>query len=197
MSAATTRVAKERNWRVNELKVGDVVDVIKVAQVRDLQISAWSRGTVIFKGVFEDEEAKGDEIEAENVDPMTNVKIEIKYDCDREALTRRFGLDDSQVAPAGTYVDDFDWRYELKAGDFVDCMDDEKDWYKATILATRSSENADGQAIPEIHVGFRTFEEEGSKTDDDGRKFFGWSERYDAWYGVTDPQVQRFHSCHL
>ena len=45
------------NWRLHELKVGDQVDVVKHAQVRDLTVAAWSRGTVIFKGPPQDEES--------------------------------------------------------------------------------------------------------------------------------------------
>jgi hypothetical protein len=43
------------SWRMHELKVGDEVDVVKHTQVRDLTLSAWSRGTVIFKGSPQDE----------------------------------------------------------------------------------------------------------------------------------------------
>ena len=49
----------------------------------------------------------------------------------------------------------------------------------------------------EIYVAFRTYDDEGSKQDEDGRKFFGWSDKYDSWLAVTEPQVQRLHSCHL
>lgn len=179
------RVREERDWRLNVLKVGDVVDVLKYTNVRDLTVSAWSRGTVTFKGEPEENEEAAD-IQA-NDDPLKRMKLEVKYEADREAQTRRFTLDDWRVAPSGTFVDDFDWRYDLKTGDFIDCMDDEKDWYKSTITKSRTSENSDGEAVQQIYVAFRTFDEEGSKTDDEGRKFFGWSERYDAWYGVTDP----------
>lgn len=150
-------------------------------------VSAWSRGTVTFKGKPEDDEVKDDQIEDSELDWATKWKIDIKYERDRDAQKRRFDLNDWRVAPAGTFVDDFDWRYDLKTGDALDCMDDEKDWYKSTISGTRTSQNADGEVIPEIYVAFRTHDEEGSKTDEEGRRFFGWSERYDAWYGVTDP----------
>ena len=187
MSAAAKRVRGERNWRLNELKVGDVVDVVKYTQVRDLVVSAWSRGIVIFKGEPEDDEARADQIEGSELDVTARWKIDIKYERDRDAQKRRFDLDDWRIAPPGTFVDDFDWRYDLKNGDTLDCQDDEKDWYKSTVAGTRTSRNVDGEEVPEIYVAFRTYHEEGSKTDEEGRRFFGWSERYDAWYGVTDP----------
>jgi hypothetical protein len=113
--------------------------------------------------------------------PTQGIKLDIKYEHDREALVKRFGLMDRRIAPLRTYTDDFDWRYTLKAGDLLDCMDSEREWYKCTILETRLSQNPDGEAVPEVHVAFRTYDEEGSKTDEGGKRFFGWSEKYDAW----------------
>lgn len=92
---------------------------------------------------------------------------------------------DAQIAPLGTFTNDWDWRYDIKVGDNIDCIDHEKDWYKSTVLETRISRNPDGEEVREVYVGFRTYDEEGSKTDDEGRKFFGWSEKYDEWLGVT------------
>ena len=46
-------------------------------------------------------------------------------------------LNDKNIAPPGTYTDDFDFRLGLKEGDEIDCMDNEKEWYKSTILQTR------------------------------------------------------------
>lgn len=44
----------------------------------------------------------------------------------------------------------------------------------------------------EVYVGFRIYdEEEGHKVDDDGRKYQGWSNRYDEWVTVTSPTIQR------
>ena len=85
----------------------------------------------------------------------------------------------------GTYTDDWDWKYDIKAGDLIDCIDHEKDWYKSTILEHRMTKNQDGNEVPELYVAFRTYDEEGSKIDEQGRKFFGWSEKYDEWLGVT------------
>ena len=98
-------------------------------------------------------------------------------------------MNDWQIAPLGTFTDEYEWRYDLKEGDEIDCMDNEKEWYKSTILQTRVGQNPDGELVPEVFVAFRTYDENGSKVEDDGRKFFGWSEKYDEWYFVTDPQI--------
>lgn len=45
----------------------------------------------------------------------------------------------------------------------------------------------------EAYVAFRYYdEEEGHKIDDiDGRKFIGWSNKYDEWQTVTSPTIQK------
>lgn len=44
-------------------------------------------------------------------------------------------------------------------------------------------------------MGFRTFEEAGSKYDEERKqRFFGWSDKYDDWFAVTDPLLQRLGS---
>jgi len=108
---------------------------------------------------------------------------------DNRSSSFTFGINDWQFAPVGTFTDDYDWRFTLEKGNIIDALDDEKDWYKSTILDTRMVKNVEGTEIKEIYVGFRTYEEEGSKEDDDGRKFFGWSSKYDTWYSVTDLAV--------
>lgn len=47
-----------------------------------------------------------------------------------------------------------------------------------------------------MYVGFRHFHPEGSKTDDDGNRYFGWSDKYDSWISTGDIRVQRYHSIH-
>lgn len=68
-------------------------------------------------------------------------------------------------------------------------------WYKATVLETREvkedPESAD-PPIKDVQIGYRIYEEEGHKQDErDGRKFTGWSHRYDAWLPVNSSLVQR------
>ena len=95
-----------------------------------------------------------------------------------------------------TFTQDYEWRYSLKQGDNIDCMDNEKDWYKSIVLKFRMQTNRDDEKVQEILVGFRNYHQEGSKTDDDGNKFFGWSDRYDSWVSTGDIRVQKYHSIH-
>lgn len=55
-------------------------------------------------------------------------------------------------------------------------------------------ENKDEKLIDIIFVGFRVYEEEGAKEDTDGRKFNGWSSKYDEWKSTNDIQVQRYNT---
>lgn len=94
------------------------------------------------------------------------------------------------------YTDDFDWRFDLKVGDEIDCMDNDKEFFKSTVISHKIQNNHEGEPIPIITVGFRTFEEEGNKDDEEThKKFFGWSAKYDEVFSVTDPQIQRLYSC--
>ena len=115
--------------------------------------------------------------------------IGIRYELDSNSEIKRFNLADWEIAPLGTYTEDFEWRYNLQPGDKIDCLDEEKDWYKATVINVRQRKNAKNEVIPEILVGFRTYNYDGSKKDDEGRFFSGWSSKYDNWYAVTSPLV--------
>lgn len=41
--------------------------------------------------------------------------------------------DSVRIAPPGTFTDDFGWRFDLKAGDLVDCVDKFSVWYRSTV----------------------------------------------------------------
>mmetsp|Transcript_21776 Transcript_21776/g.33641 ORF Transcript_21776/g.33641 Transcript_21776/m.33641 type:complete len:197 (-) Transcript_21776:9479-10069(-) len=58
------RVRRETDWRVNSLKVGDKVDVLRHKIVskpnqntQEMSIKGWTIGTVVFKGQFEEDNA--------------------------------------------------------------------------------------------------------------------------------------------
>jgi|APCry1669190327_1035288.scaffolds.fasta_scaffold133114_1 hypothetical protein len=75
-------------------------------------------------------------------------------------------------------------------------MDSEKEWYKSTVLKFRSLNNKDKEKVQEMYVGYRNYDPEGSKTDDDGETYFGWSDSYDSWISLSDIRVQKYHSIH-
>ena len=68
-------------------------------------------------------------------------------------------------------------------------------WYRSTVLETRLiKSDPDSVEAPnlDVYVGYRVYEEEGHKTDErDGRKFTGWSHRYDSWIPANSSFVQR------
>ena len=114
--------------------------------------------------------------------------------------TTRYNLMESlEIAPLGTYTNDYDWRFNIKVGDLIDCMDEEMEWLKSTVIRHEFYANGEGESIPLITVGFRTYEAEGNKCDEDdsNKKFYGWTSKCDRSYSVTDPRVQKFGTAHL
>ena len=144
---------------------------------------------MVYKGLPLDTEAMP--IKNGEYSPEPTHVVDVKFEHCKHAGVKRYHVDDFRIAPANTFTQDFDWRYEIKIGDLLDVMDDEKDWYKSTVIEDRISKNKDEEDFREILVAYRTYDPEGSKVDDEGKPFYGWSERYDAWCGITDVQVQR------
>ena len=58
----------------------------------------------------------------------------IDFDKSSEASSIKLSLNDPKIAPLGTFTDDYDWRETLNEMDTIDCMDNERDWYKSTVL---------------------------------------------------------------
>jgi hypothetical protein len=38
-------------------------------------------------------------------------------------------------------------------------------------------------------IGFRTFDPEGNKEDNEGNRYFGWSETFDEWIPAYSPRL--------
>lgn len=70
------------------------------------------------------------------------------------------------MAPFKSRVPDseWDWKFEIKAGDVIDCPD-ENVWYNATVVSNTNDE---------LKVGFRHYDNKGIMVDEIG-KYFGWS----------------------
>jgi hypothetical protein len=134
------RVKSELDWRMSGLKVNDRVDVLKAASAKsngEEVVRSWSRGHVVFKGIPEDIESSSSIVDVSTSGSFQAMKIDVKFENDISARVLRFDLFDARIAPLGTFTDDYEWRYGLKVGDCIDCMDSEKAWYKSTVLATR------------------------------------------------------------
>lgn len=85
--------------------------------------------------------------------------------------------------------EDWDWRFQLKELDMIDCPDDNI-WYNSTIISKESNYDIEGVPNIEYRVGFRHYNEEGPQTDAKlGKKFFGWSSQYDEELNATNPRI--------
>ena len=131
------------------------------------------------------------EIERVNGDTLSlkfpHLPAELDKDYDR------FSLD---IAEFESYTKDiYAWRSTLNENVMhlhVDGHDKIK-WEQATIFYVQ--ENTDGpRPYLEAHVGFRIYNENGKKADAQGRKFDGWSEKYDETIPIYSPRVQQYMS---
>ena len=94
----------------------------------------------------------------------------------------------------GEYSTDQSWKEELKKGDQIDGFDKAKVWYASTILEFREHTEPDGRSWMLTLIGFRVYNPNGAKTDDEGKKFDGWSQRFDEWVPLWSPKVAKLHS---
>jgi len=42
-------------------------------------------------------------------------------------------------------------------------------------------------------IGYRIYHEDGDRLDSEGRRFSGWSSKYDEWLSATDPRITKYH----
>lgn len=108
--------------------------MLRRVRTKGIEVKAWGRGTVVYKGNAEDEEATDVNMESPYNGPSAETAIDVKFELSYIPDIRRYSLMTLDIAPLGTYTDDYDWRYDLKVGDEIDCMDQEKDWFKSTVI---------------------------------------------------------------
>ena len=92
--------------------------------------------------------------------------------------------------PFGTKTQDYDWRMSIKVGDIIDVCDTSNIWYNSTVLDVSIQKTSEDTEIKQVFVGYRVYCENGDKVDAEGKKFSGWSSRYDEWLSVTNPRIQ-------
>lgn len=119
----------------NGLKEGDLVDALKEeTNVKKQNKLCWSRAKV------------------------TNVLqtfIEIEFLNESQIFTKTLRKDTLDIAPLKSKTaDDWDWRFQLKAGDLIDCCDAKCIWYVSTVLDVSVSE-INGTQIHQARVGYR------------------------------------------
>lgn len=120
-------------------------------------------------------------------------EIIVQFENEPSAYDRKLTRLSPEVAFPNTFTDDFDWRYQITADDIVDSLDSEAIWYKSTILNEKfESFLGEQKECKQVYVAYRFYnDDEGHKVDDDGRRYVGWSNKYDEWITVTSPQIQK------
>lgn len=73
----------------------------------------------------------------------------------------------------------------------MDACDLTKAWYSSTIVDKEVRTYGDKDVLF-LKVGFRKYDERGTKTDLYSKKFFGWSESFDEWLPAYSPRIQMF-----
>jgi hypothetical protein len=181
------------------LKEGDRVDTIVKFNVHMNNIGHWARATIVYLVEPNLSALEGDQF---NIQPDLSRfarRFSVHFDGLDDSYNRYFDSISFEVAAPGTYTQAFDWRYNLSQGDMIDCIDDEGVWYRSTVLEVKETplgDDADdpqARPIKEVYVAYRYYnKDEGHKVDENlgGKKYVGWSNKYDAWLPGTSPQIQ-------
>ena len=173
---------------VASLKLNDLVDAVKIEQHH--KKICWSRAKIIsvlenhVKISFLNEKETFNRYEF-NI--LTSLLMTTRGNRYLDKVTSA-----NELAPFGTKTSDYEWRMSIQKGDIIDVCDTSNVWYNSTVIDVRVEEDGENE-IKQIFVGYRTYDENGDKIDTEGRRFFGWSSRYDEWLTVTNPRVQPYY----
>lgn len=117
--------AEEVKWRDN-LKVGDDVDAIKLEKVPECR--CWARGKITKR--------------TEPAGPNEPVRLSVSFIEDSKDTDRELSVYSRELAPIeqGKSAELDKFREGIKAGDFIDCYDTTKAWYKSTVLSLETQE---------------------------------------------------------
>lgn len=157
-------------WWKQTLAVGDELDAVRV-DVRTNK-KCWARATIIAADSEDD-------------------TLTLAYDGEGSSFNRFFKRFSPEIAPLATYTQGNEWRKQLKSDDLIDAYDLEGQWHNSTVLEKRFLSNSNGTQTIEINVGFRVYEHNGSKFDENGC-YRGWSNRYDEWISVQSPRIAQY-----
>jgi hypothetical protein len=78
-------------------------------------------------------------------------------------------------------------------GTFIDC-NDKTSWNKAHVMEIKEVEVTPTRIVKMAHIAFRIYQENGTKTDEKGQKFEGWSTRFDEWISIYNPRIVPFNT---
>jgi hypothetical protein len=107
-----------------------------------------------------------------------------------DRIVDRFSIE--IALPTSKTQEQAEWRAALAPGSLVDGLEHYA-WYKSTILEERLTIVAEGREIKEYLVGFRVYQDHGSKNDARG-KFEGFSDKFDKWVSAYSPRLTHFYT---
>lgn len=166
------------------------------------RVSHWAPGTIT--GILND--AQDPSLINAALNDGGEIKYIIRFDGEEGVNQDTTVVWDSPfIAPLSTFTKDFQWRYGLEVGDLIDCIDTEATWYRSSVLEVEKSQKLvqpiqddaieDSISKPQpqtfkVKIGYRVHDPKGDKEEEDGsgRRFIGWSYRFDKWFHVADPQ---------
>jgi len=109
-------------------------------------------------------------------------------------LYREVSRFSSDIAQLGEYSKETDWKKDLKPGDQIDAYDKAKQWYASTILEITEHTDNHRRKWPEAKVGFRIYYEDAQKVDDEGKKYDGWSNKFDETLPLCSAKVAKLYT---
>eukprot|EP00826_Nyctotherus_ovalis_P052219 TRINITY_DN6596_c0_g1_i3.p2 TRINITY_DN6596_c0_g1~~TRINITY_DN6596_c0_g1_i3.p2 ORF type:complete len:190 (+),score=36.34 TRINITY_DN6596_c0_g1_i3:324-893(+) len=120
---------------------------------------------------------------------VTGERLVCEFDGMPKDEVAEYARSGPRICPLGSRTKAWDWRNQLKSGDVVDVLDTQTKWFLGTILDTKVEDG-----IKQVKACFRVYVPDGSKFDDDGQAYEGWSSSYDAWFFAHSIKIQPYPS---
>ncbi len=134
-----------------------------------MRFSGWSTGTIT---------------------ATTETTVKVSFDGEPAEEDTELPRTSPNLAPLGAHSGGIEWRQGLKKGSLIDCMDTTAAWYRSTVLETRE-DLINGKQVLMVKIGYRRYEETGSKKDSEGNLYNGWSSTYDEWVNAFSIRIKR------
>ena len=100
----------------------------------------------------------------------------------------------SEIELLGTHTKENDFKYGLKVGDKVDALSKTRGWFPSIILGFKDHMEPNGRLWQNALIGFRYFDPNGSRTDQEGNRYFGWSESEDEYIPLWNSRIAKLNS---
>lgn len=121
------------------------------------------------------------------VKKVQNGRLVCAFDGLGEEDIADYARHESRICHYGSRTKGWEWRKELKAGDAIDVLDTQTKWFLGTVLETKVE-----NGVKLVKACFRVYLPNGSKTDENGRAYEGWSSSYDAWIPAHSIKIQPY-----